>query len=573
MKSIKVNSIRFDETGFRKLADLEIPISPRITVIGGHNGIGKSSILGLIANSSATADISYFDKTFRSEFNEIFYLDIDKELKPVSERGYLYIDYFIEHKDGTSEKFIKRSSIGANSKTDPITGEKFYDRLRVIPRSVDEARSKELNLSVAGKMPIPTIYLGMSRITPIGEIDIHNFEKKEVRGFQVDDKKYFEEAFKSVIDFDKNKDRDYIIDHNVKASKKKSKLPNTDHSTLAISLGQDSLSSVITALTSFHKLRRELKEDYIGGLLIIDEAEAGLHPRAQIKLMELLVAEANNLNLQVLLTSHSLTIMRFIFDSQSPRSTKIMDSVVYLADTRVPQLYKDVTYTKIKYDMLLLDDLDRTNPVIEKKIKVYFEDDEAKYFYEKIIEYKGLENSQMSFGVEIEPISLKVGSEILIKLVKSDDYFLKAVLIADNDVASKSTNKKVIDEHVNFCVLPPSNQIKDNSPAKTRTPEFLIYKFIEDRFKDPKSHREFWRQSDTYTTDYVKDHVLYLDEKQKLDRDEMKKWFNKSKKYFDERKILHLWCIENSKQVEKFISELTVGVDEATKNLDMAKVG
>src|SRR5690606_21021833 len=127
---------------------------------------------------------------------------------------------------------------------------------------------------------------------------------------------------------------DYIIDHNVKGSKKKSKIPNTEHSTLAISLGQDSLSSIITALASFKKIQREQEEDYIGGVLVIDEVEAGLHPRAQIKLLNLLKTEANNLNLQVIVTSHSLTIVKYIFDLENPKSNKIMDSVIYLMDTR-----------------------------------------------------------------------------------------------------------------------------------------------------------------------------------------------------------------------------------------------
>ncbi|MEF0669088.1 AAA family ATPase, partial [Acinetobacter baumannii] len=78
MKSIKINSIKFDKIGFRKLANLDIKISPRITIIAGHNGIGKSSILGLLANgSSDKKHVSYFEKSFRAEFNEIFHLDPD----------------------------------------------------------------------------------------------------------------------------------------------------------------------------------------------------------------------------------------------------------------------------------------------------------------------------------------------------------------------------------------------------------------------------------------------------------------------------------------------------------------
>jgi len=572
LKSIKVNKVKFDELGFRKLSNLEIPISPRLTVIAGHNGIGKSSILGLIANCSAlTGYQSYFDKTFRSEFNELFYLDTDKELKPLKERGYIFIDYAITHSDNEVEIFTKRCSISANSKTDPVTGEKYYERLRVIPRSEDASRSKELSFSVDGKMPIPTIYLGMSRITPIGEIDEKTFEKKEVHVIDEEDKLYIEESFKSVIDFSKNDDRDYIIDHNVKGSKKKSKIPNTEHSTLAISLGQDSLSSIITALASFKKIQREQEEDYIGGVLVIDEVEAGLHPRAQIKLLNLLKTEANNLNLQVIVTSHSLTIVKYIFDLENPKSNKIMDSVIYLMDTRMPKLLHDSNYTKVKHDMLMINDKDRAGGQSVKEVKVYFEDDEAKYFFEKILEYKNKTNGEMAFGVNIKTVSLKIGCEILIKLAPADSYFKQAVLVADNDVASKQSNLKIISEYKNFCILPQSKYVKPNSPAKSRTPEALIYNFIEHKFNEPRKYRDFWDESDTYTTDYVKDYILTLSESEKRDRDSMKAWFKACNKYFDERKILQLWCEENSEYVDDFIKEFSFAVDEAVKNLDMAK--
>lgn len=572
LKSLKVDSIRFDNLGFRKLSNLDIPISPRLTVIAGHNGIGKSSILGLIANSSALTNLqSYFDKSFRSEFNELFYLDAEKELKPLKERGYIFIDYLVELDDHNKEIFTKRSSIGANTKIDPVTGEKINDRLRVIPRSENELRSKELGFSKDGKMPLPTIYLGMSRITPIGEIAIDDFEKKEVRSIDDEDKKYFEDLFKSVIDYQKNEDKDCIVDHNVKGSKKKSKLPNTEHSTLAISLGQDSLSTIITALASFNKVKREQAENYIGGLLLIDEVEAGLHPRAQVKLLNLLKKEANKLNLQIIVTSHSLTVLKFIFDLDNPKSDKVLDSVIYLTDTRMPKLMRDPTYTKVKHDMLLISDSERNLDDEQNEVKIYFEDDEAKYFFEQILESKNLTNGEMAFGVKIKPISLKVGCEILIKLAPADEYFKQAVLIADNDVASKQSNRRIIENYKNFCALPQSIDIGPTSPSKSRNPESLIYDFIKKRFDDPKSYREFWDESDSYTTDYVSDHVLNLTETQRQNREEMKTWFKKNRKYFDERKILHLWCEENSKFVDSFIKELTMSIDEAVKAKNVAK--
>lgn len=52
MPSIKVRKITFEEPPFRKLGKMTIPFAPRVTVIAGHNGIGKSTIMALVANNS-----------------------------------------------------------------------------------------------------------------------------------------------------------------------------------------------------------------------------------------------------------------------------------------------------------------------------------------------------------------------------------------------------------------------------------------------------------------------------------------------------------------------------------------
>ena len=75
---MKLKKILFEEKGFRKLRNIEIAIAPGITAIAGHNGIGKSTILGLIANCSGVSrgkTASLFGKVFQSNFQEAFYLD------------------------------------------------------------------------------------------------------------------------------------------------------------------------------------------------------------------------------------------------------------------------------------------------------------------------------------------------------------------------------------------------------------------------------------------------------------------------------------------------------------------
>jgi hypothetical protein len=72
---------------------------------------------------------------------KFFHLDPEHDVKPVNQRGYLYIDYLLETETGI-ENFIKKSSVGANTKIDPATGETYIDRVRVIPRSEDAQRSR-----------------------------------------------------------------------------------------------------------------------------------------------------------------------------------------------------------------------------------------------------------------------------------------------------------------------------------------------------------------------------------------------------------------------------------------------
>ena len=55
------------------------------------------------------------------------------------------------------------------------------------------------------------------------------------------------------------------------------------------------MSSIITAFASFNKLKREQGDNYNGGILLIDEIDAGFHPRAQIKLIKLMKEEAKKI--------------------------------------------------------------------------------------------------------------------------------------------------------------------------------------------------------------------------------------------------------------------------------------
>src|ERR1700740_1938232 len=91
MSSIQVQSLNFGSVKFRKMRNLHIPIAKRLTLIAGHNGIGKSTILGLIANNSGITSSqthkSYFGKAFQANLFEIAYIDFEREYKQLRENS------------------------------------------------------------------------------------------------------------------------------------------------------------------------------------------------------------------------------------------------------------------------------------------------------------------------------------------------------------------------------------------------------------------------------------------------------------------------------------------------------
>lgn len=63
--------------------------------------------------------------------------------------------------------------------------------------------------------------------------------------------------------------------------------------------------------------------------MLIDELDASLHPAAQIKLMDLLLTESRTLDLHIVFTTHSLSILNHFYNNKS--YLKSNDSeVIYL---------------------------------------------------------------------------------------------------------------------------------------------------------------------------------------------------------------------------------------------------
>ena len=78
---IKVRSLEFGTPPFRKLGNLTIEFADRLTLIAGHNGIGKSTIQGLVANTFGVpkgGPKSYFGEPFSANIERIVYLALEE---------------------------------------------------------------------------------------------------------------------------------------------------------------------------------------------------------------------------------------------------------------------------------------------------------------------------------------------------------------------------------------------------------------------------------------------------------------------------------------------------------------
>ena len=139
---------------FRQFNNMDIYLGRRLTVVAGRNSTGKSTILGILANSGELKKkdgTTYTEGQFRAEFSEIFH---GSKKYDASGSDRIQIDIVDENDNLLDYRKFRTAWQNDNGK----------DRFRVIPSKILEDGKK-----TEAKMQIPVIYLGLSRLFPIGE--------------------------------------------------------------------------------------------------------------------------------------------------------------------------------------------------------------------------------------------------------------------------------------------------------------------------------------------------------------------------------------------------------------------
>lgn len=495
---------------FRKLENVEIPIGKKLTIISGQNGTMKSTILGMLGQPFGwDANKTIHGRSFKAKFGESFKwspkFDVPKTHKYCI--NFLSIDTFGKE----SEVISSYDRIGSVPPIRLVTGDK---------RGAGD-----------GNIDFPVLYLSLKRVFPIGSLTRINetessLSPKEKADFILDYNDLMLNCSPVVVS-------NILTESSTKQTIAASSL---EHDGLTISAGQDNLGQILGAIISFGRLKMELAGNYKGGLLLIDEVDATLHPSVRDRLIRYLCKKSRDLDLQVVFTTHSLEIIKLIQTKYSGNN----DDCIILYFKREPSQAISFSVNK-KYEEIVADMTAETIPDPPKPIKidVFCEDDEAMKFTKQLLKGKFLQYSNI--------LSVELGCQELKGIASSKAYvFKQTVFCLDGDTTfnAKELNVAKKPKNPNLVIIPGG--------LSKSSPELLFCNFLESL---PENDSFFCTSTNGYTKRVFLNHRPLGE----YDRVKYKNWFQKECKLWDNRngfgRLFKRWAVENNESINIFIED------------------
>ena len=535
-----MRAIKLQLGDFRLFNEAEIYIGKRLTAIAGNNGTGKSTILGLLANSSELKKRkSLLKKSYRGEFSELFSADPTHD--PSGRK--ILLEYEERGEDLTA---VFRT-----------TWQKG-DRFRIIPRR------KRLNgTPTESKVESPVIYLGLSRLYPIGESK-DDAKATSHRWKDHDDEKWFNENYSRILSIhDQIKSMSSLSLSGI-ASKRGTGVETEAYGPVTNSAGQDNLGQILLAVLSFRNLKDELEGDWDGGLLLIDEIDAALHPAAQQRLIKLLLDESREVGFQVVFTTHSTVVLKMLCEKNqyNPSDAPGDVEVAYLSNANGSlDAVRNPSWATIENGLFV------TNPALNsRRVGVFSEDPEARWFMRGILDvlYPDVVNS-------IDLLNISMGwKEILSLYVGDFSYFRNRVVVLDGDVTEED-----IEDRVQPALLRSGANII-RLPGDER-PENVIWGYLS---KKPEDGSSLWADLNSVGISWSSlvespPKMLYPNENE---RNCYKHWLRTYEQLFERAHVVEHWVAENECAAKAFAEEFLKAYNNVAKRtgaavLPMAKKG
>ncbi len=493
---------------FRQFKDKEIPIAKRLTGIAGHNATGKSTLLAILANSCEWKNaVPLIKPNFRGEFREIIKASLEHD--PKYQKA---IEILFSNASVPLEDFIVpfRTTWQDNNK-----------RFRLIPKHHNQE----------GKLGYPVIYLGLSRLYPLGECSDSTVPKSVTAivsyfSEHPDDENWLIESYKNILSQSNITGVDPRLHPDLK-QKVFAGVESDSYNGLCNSAGQDNLGQILLAILSFKKLKQQLEDEktvWNGGILLIDELDATLHPAAQVRLLDLLYKESVELDLQIVFTTHSLSMLEHFYKNDD--TLRYEDSAVVYITTQNDTLSVKGTPSlpMIRNDMLVVDPATLSHsPVI-----VLTEDEETRWFLGEILPER--------IKRQISMPKMTWGCEEIARFNKQTFPALKkSLVVLDGDF------NKTSKEH-NLLILPGNS-----------SPEGIIYSFL----KELPSEHELLNSDSGLNKRTLEEYGPFSSkyDNRKKDREKYKQWFRDNSDTLMSLNVISFWKENKKTEIEDFISE------------------
>jgi len=440
---------------FRALENVEITFGDHITVVCGKNGTSKSSILGI------AAQIFSFEKDYVKD-------------SPLSFRqiaGGHFKSQYSEH-FRISNEFDVPGSMAVNIDLhDGYVAQAATANLELMKRGKSPRPVVRNNSTADGNtsrnFTHPVVFLSLKRLLPIVD-----------RDYSVGDFEYLEAHKQEFIGLTNE-----LLNRNLSKATATAGTINSavahgeNYNQDSVSAGEDNAGQIVLALMSFKKLKEEYS-DYRGGLLLIDEADAGLFPTAQINLLKILDRECRNLDLQVVMTSHSPVLIEYAFEQSQLYRRKW--KTVYLSNTYGGvQVMQDWSWAQISADIntkTIAADAGAALPCVN----VYFEDREAYDFFAALMTRQPLKK----YTRPLSEVTLGCSNYLSLIEKKIPEFSERSIVCLDADAAVQVQRKQF-----KTVVLLPG----------TLPPDQLIFQHL---YNLPAGH-DFWRNDIQFTRDVL----------------------------------------------------------------------
>lgn len=564
---------------FRAFQDpFEIQLSKNITAISGLNGIGKSTLLAILTNTSELKkkDGAQINGTaFRGEFSDLILydsktdttgekIDVFFDNLPKKNPNHEYVKVLTyraikQEYEKPGIKYIpnKQPLVKINSDGSTTFTPKNYiftqqktktkiNRYRLIPQPNERRGERKINW--------PVSYLGLSRLYPMGESDLakstpipESINKEMLKIHKQIMSERFDETASTMESV-----------NITEIPKGKIGISTESYKSTSNSGGQDNLGQIILSVLSFKKLKSKLESetdlDYNGGLLAIDEIDATLHPAAQFKLLDYLYRQSMDLDLQIVFTTHSHTLLEYI----NTKRSGLGNDKDKLKNCYLKQSFDHpgtIQCTDNPSDIIIKNNLEETymgDQNLAHPISVFTEDSTARWFLKYILSH----THHDSFNIQL--LKIHVPFDSLATIAASDfETYQNSVFILDPDVLQSENFQKISD----IIQFSPIKLNEKGSNIKTLPGSAdPIEKLMSDFLLGLDSESNFYKKSINlggYDKKMADRHSPINDERfnHYKGTKKYKAWFKDFSPYRDI--LLAEWIKSNMTEVQDFINHLS----------------